>query len=77
MTFIYLLFGCGLLVVSSLLLRLMRPASSWLSLVVFIGALTCFIAEYGSIAGSFVSIASALLINLMVAFVFGKAISVR
>lgn len=77
MTFIYLMIGCGLLVVSSLLLRLMRPASSWLSLVVFIGALICFIAEYGSIAGSFVSIASALLINLIVAFVFGKSISVR
>lgn len=72
MTFIYLTLGCLLLILSSLLLRHASRNSRWLSLLLFIIALACFISIYGSIAGVFVAIAAALLIGLLTAFMLGK-----
>jgi hypothetical protein len=72
MTFIFLTLGCVLVVVSSLLLRQAQAVSRWLSLLVFLSAIICFIGVYGNIGGVFVCIATTLLINLAVGVLFGK-----
>jgi hypothetical protein len=73
MMFFYLTLGCLLVIISSLLLRKASRTSRWLSLIVFVIAVLCFIGVYGNIGGFFVAIPTWLLINLLVAFLLGKS----